>query len=137
MSDVKQLLEQATSLPWRVDSYRTERWMGPQERKRYAYVRLSKDRDGDYTTSPLENASVPPSVAYGVSRDPHGGPAAGAGSLGGDAIVSIHKIAARLTPWTFGYMPGTFSECLVCQRTVVYVVGAKRMYWKHVVEPVA
>ena len=41
-----------------------------------------------------------------------------------------HQHVGRLTPWTFGYTPGTKSDCTGCGKALVWVVGPKRMYWK-------
>ena len=41
-----------------------------------------------------------------------------------------HTHTGRLTPWTFGYTPGTKSECLGCSAPLVWTVGAKRMFWR-------
>ena len=42
-----------------------------------------------------------------------------------------HKPRAALTPWTFGYTPGTKTPCLECEQTLVFFIGAKRQGWRH------
>ena len=41
-----------------------------------------------------------------------------------------HQHRGRLAPWTFGYTPGTKSECTGCSVPLVWTVGPKRMFWR-------